>query len=187
MNTLLRIILMSILAISVACCGLLPSFGPGSSPPTGWRDPVYKLLIDDASFPEGWQVLFPEDTSTDRTVNKVYRTWGRVGIPGKAIQVIWRAYTIADAEEKYDELQSQYTPTPSPFGHTFIPFEPPDEIEFRSRLADEFRLGCGWYGIPYCLANARYRNYVVDLTIDLEVEDIDSPGNYSNGLTYEEI
>jgi len=81
-------------------------------PPPGWRDPVYKLLIYDAAFPEGWRVEFPEDTSTDPTVNKVYRTWGRDDYPGKAIQVIWRAYTVADAEEKYDELQSQFMPIP---------------------------------------------------------------------------
>jgi len=70
---------------------------------------------------------------------------------------------------------------------TFIPFEPPDEITFRSQLADEFRLECGWYIIPYCMAVARYRNYVVHFNIDLEVEDVESPGTYTNGLTYEQI
>jgi len=166
-------------------CGVIWPLKPTPTPLPGWRSPVSDLLVDESAFPEGWSILHPEDTSTDPTVNHVGRRWGRVGVSGTIAQGIWRAYTTADAEEKYDELRaSQFQPgRPSPY-NVFVPFALPPEIGFQSQVADEFYLACGWWGEAYCGVVARYRNYVVYMRLEREAE---CEGHVTHGLTYAEI
>lgn len=176
-----------ILLISVISCRLYPfNRGLPTSLP-GWRIPVYKLLVEESAFPGGWENLYPEKTVTDSTVNRVSKLFGKETESGTVLQTIFRAYTIEDAKNGYESLQSQYTPTPSPFDEIFMLPEEPDEINFTSYTADEWHLGCGWAGLPYCLLTAQYRNYITDIYISLEVEDPKNPGQYTEGLTYEEI
>ena len=184
MNIEWRTILMFPLLALVTSCGVLSPATPTALP--GWRSSVSELFVDDSVFPEGWRTDFPEDTVTDPTINHIGRSWGRRGISGTVTQAIWRAYTVADAQRKYNELRtSQFHPkrTLPPY-ELFLEFEPPDEIDFQSQVADEFYLACGWWTSAYCEVVARYHNYVVDIRLDLEAE---YAGHTSHGLTYAEI
>jgi hypothetical protein len=161
-----------------------------ASPPFGWRSPVAELLLDEGSFPNGWQIdlEFPQDHLMDPTINHVGRElWnpqkGSAGIS----QSIWRAYSFKDAKEKYSELRQKllFSPrfTPSPYDF-YVEFRPPSELDYKSQIADEFYMACGWVVWAYCDVVARYRNYCVELRLDLEA-------NYQehvrDGLTYAEI
>ena len=155
-----------------------------ATPLLGWRSPVYELLVDDTAFPQDWTVDFPQDTSTDPTANHIWRTWGHIS-GAKAEQAIWRAYSIADAQKKYDELQSQFRLSrPSDPDAIFVELKPPTELGFQSQLIDEMYLACGWVHTAYCIVVARYRNYVTDIRMDFQAEH---EGIRSNGLTYEQI
>jgi hypothetical protein len=156
------------------------------TPPLGWQSPVSGLLIDESAFPEGWEVGSVKGTTSDPTVNHVTREWGRKEIPGTAFQSIWRAYTVADAERKYNELRaSQFKPNrPLNPDTLYVAFEPPVEVNYQSQVADEFYLACGWWGVAYCEVVARYGNYVVELRLEREAEYEE---HISYGLTYAEI
>ena len=182
-----------LLALILLGCWPLDTLLPGPSrmttPPPGWRSLVSDLLLDDNAFPTGWarERDFPKGSLSDPTINHVYRRWwGEARGSGSGDQAIWRAYTISDAEEKFAGLrQSQFHPsrTLSPYT-TFLEFQPPDEIDFQSSTADEYYLACGWWRFAYCEVIARYRNYVVELSLNLEAE---YEGHVTDGLTYPEI
>src|SRR5258706_2106617 len=158
--------------------------------PQGWHSRVAQLLLDESAFPKGWQINFdsPQDHIMDPTVNHVGREWWN---PDKGsayvAESIWRAYAVRDAKEKYTELRqspvllASLTPSPDDF---YVEFRPPSELSFQSQIADEFYIACGWVVWAYCEVVARYRNYVVDLSLPLEAE---SQENIRQGLTYIEI
>ncbi|MEJ2149982.1 MAG: hypothetical protein P8Z40_10925 [Chloroflexota bacterium] len=186
----LNLAMIIFLLTATVSCQVLPSLlvEPTSLP--GWRSPVGELLLEDDSFPQGWARIrdLPYDKMTDPTTNHVYRSWWweMVG-SGKVEQDIWRSYTVEDAEKHYAELrQSQFHPSRTPHpDDTFVEFEPPEEITFRSQIADEFYLACGRWGRgPECVVVARYRNYVTQLRIDQEME---CEGYTNRGLKYSEI
>jgi hypothetical protein len=159
---------------------------PEPTPLPGWRYPTSEFFFVDVDvFPEGWAMKFPEYTATDPTTNFVSREWWQVGTSRSVRQSIWRAYTTIDAQEKYDELQGQFRPTrplhPADF---YVEFEPSEEINFQSQVADEFYLACGWWRGAHCRVTGRYRNYVVEMSLDLEAE---REGHRTQGLTHAEI
>jgi len=169
-------------------CNVIPAFKPKPTPLPGWRSSVSALLVDDTAFPDGWvrEREFPD--TPDPSINHVYRQWWwKARGDGASNQAIWRAYTIVDAKEQYTELrqQSMFRPdfTPSP-GDLFIAFKSPPEISFRSEIADEFFLACGWLYEAQCHVISRYRNYVTFLSLDLESE---YQGYTTVGMTYSEI
>jgi hypothetical protein len=157
------------------------------TPPPGWRDPVYRLLLQEASFPTGWNAGYdiPEYIK-DPTTNHVSMEW-LYADGGLVYQSIWRAYTIEDAKSKFMELkQPKREPVRTLTPDTkYVPFAPPSEIKFNGTKADEFYITCGWLDYPYCVTIARYRNYVVALTATFS----GTMGNYTHveGLTYPEI
>jgi hypothetical protein len=182
------ILTLSLLVLMISCQPIMAP-EPTPTPLPGWRSLVSDLLVEDDVFPRGWARIrdHPQDSLTDRTINHVYRSWwGKAEGTGKVEQTIWRAYTIASAQELYAELrQSQFyvhrTPSPPDF---FVAFEPPDEIDFQSQIADEFYLACGWRIWARCEVIARYCNYVVDMRLDQEAEHEE---HVTHGLTYAEI
>lgn len=179
--------LLSLAVLAVGCKSREPLH---PVPPPGWRSPVAELLLDETDLPAGWQVdlEFPRGRIMDPTINHVAREWwnpekGSAGI----MQSIWRAYTIEDAQEKYNKLRRQpmllQTYTPQPWD-IYVEFRPSPEIGFRSQVADEFYLACGWLYGAECHVIARYRNYVTCMALDLETE---YAGHVHHGLTYSEI
>jgi len=184
-----KLVLATFVTIILVGCRAISVWKPTPTPPPGWRSPVSALLADDSAFPEGWvrEREFPD--TPDPTINHVYRSWWNKarGTSGGADQAIWRAYTIEDAQEKYDELRRQpmllqsYTPSP---WDVYVEFKPPPEIGFRSRIADESYLACGWLYGAECHVIARYRNYVTYMALNLEAE---YAGHVTYGLTYPEI
>lgn len=183
MSIQLRSGLMFFLIALLVSCVVFGSATP--TPLPGWRSPVNALFVDESAFPDGWQIGSVQGATTDPSVNHIAREW-EGGKYGLAFQSIWRAYTVADAEEKYDELlASQFKPSrPLYPGTVFVPFEPPTEIDFQSRIADEYYLACGWWDTAYCEVVARYRNYVVEMRLGRAAE---YEGNINDGLTYPEI
>jgi hypothetical protein len=176
--------------LRIAVVGLLPLLflsgcqflGTTPTPPPGWRSPVSNLLIDDTSIPSGWIAPSPSDTSIDPTANRVYRIWMNPLNSGKVLEQIWRSYTVADAKAKYSDLvRTQYAPNgPLPANTFFVAFQPPAEISMQANAADDFYLACGWWGVAYCQAFARYRNYVIQLQVDRELT---YQGHTSEGVT----
>ena len=156
-----------------------------SSTPTplpSWRSPVSELFVDEVAFPEGWTVGYPEKTIMDPTVNHVVREWwAPLWEPDVVIQDIWRAYTIADAEKKFAK-GSLCFPANAGLSSRFpaSSYRFPKEIAYRSKVADEWCLGCGVDGSFECYFAARYRNYVVRLYVPLEKDG-------SSGLTLSEL
>ena len=184
MNIRLRVVLALSLAALLANCG-----GPWGPTPTalpGWRSPVSELFVDESALPAGWKIGSPAGTTTDPTINHLAREWYHEGCSGGVFQSIWRAYTAGAAAGKYDGLrdsQFNFGPPADP-GAAFIPLKPPEEIDFQSEAADEFYLACGWSTWAYCELVARYRNYVVEMRLDLQAE---YEGQVHCGLTYPEI
>ena len=186
----LRTLMVFPLLALVTACAPSRLLGPTPTPLPCWRCLVSELLLEDGDLPEGWarDRDWPVNSLSDPTINHVHRSWwGKAQGAGGVEQDIWRAYTVEEAREKFDELRHQgmflpdFTPSPWDF---YVPFEPPPEIDFRSQTADEFYLTCGWLYGAQCHVIARYRNYVTWLTLDLEAE---REGHVSHGLTYEEI
>ena len=182
------ILTLSIVTLMVGC---QPSLGrrPAATPLPGWRSLVSGLLLEDDAFPEGWTRIrdHPVGSLTDPTINAVYRSWWwEANGSGKVEQSINRAYTSADAADYYAELrQGQFfelrTPPPPDF---YVPYEPPEAINFQSQTADEIYFACGFRISGHCRVLARYRNYVVELRLERES---DYDGHITHGLTYAEI
>jgi len=181
-------VLFFLLFLILPACGTYDRLSIVSTPP-GWRSLVSDLLLDDGAFPEGWvrERDSPKDSLNDPTINHVYRSWwGQAKGHGGVEQSIWRAYKIADAEELYEDLRGRqflegYTPPPD---ESYAEFRPPHEINFQSKIADEFYIACGWRAWGYCQVLARYRNYVTYMKLDLDGQ---YKGYTTIGLTYLEI
>jgi hypothetical protein len=146
-------------------------------------------LSEDA-LPNSWRVNleFSQDHFMDPTTNHVGQEWYSPEKGSAYIsQSIWRAYTIKDAKEKYSELRQallltqRFTPSPYDF---YVEFRPPVELNYESRIADEFYIACGWVVWAYCDVVARYQNYSVELNLPLEAIFQE---HASQGLTYSEI
>lgn len=181
------ILIVSVLAMQN--CQIIPALAPNSTPLPSLNSSIGALLVEDNAFPEGWVRIrdLPKDMMTDPTVNHVYRSWwGKAKGEGEAEQAVWRLHTIAEAEDQYSELREhQFYPNRTlPTYEVFVEFEPPDEIDFQSQMADEFYLACGWWTWAYCQVVARYRNYVTYMKLDQEAE---YKGQVTHGLTYPEI
>jgi hypothetical protein len=141
--------------------------------------------VDESALPRGWKIDSPAGTTTDPTVNHLAREWYHEGCSGGAFQSIWRLYTADAAAGKYANLRdSQFDlGPPADPSAAFVPLKPPQEIDFHSQVADEYYLACGWSTWAFCELIARYRNYVVELRLDLQAE---YQGQVHCGLTYPE-
>lgn len=151
---------------------------------------VSDLLLEDRDFPEGWARMrdHPVGSLTDASINHVYRSWwDREQGEGITEQAIWRAYSIEDAMRKYQELlqnpllTARYTPSPDEY---YIEFKIPSDIVYKSLLADESLIACGRRIWEFCDVIIRYKNYIVEIRIDLETN---YGGYISHGLTNDEI
>jgi hypothetical protein len=159
-----------LLSLLLTGCRLLNT----PTPPPGWRDPVYRLLLQEDSFPSGWKAGYViSERIKDPTTNHVTMEW-LYADGGLVYQSIWRAYTIEDAETKYKQVKQEW-------------FEPNQTLvpDINSTKADKFYIACGGTGTPRCVAIAQYRNYIVALAADLS----GTIGDYTQdeGLTYPEI
>ena len=98
-----RILAVMILsAIAVSCNSPLSLLFPTATPLPGWRSPTAYLFLNEKDLPEGWQLDFPGPTpEPDPTINANAREFYKVGSSISVYQIIWRAYTINDAQEHY--------------------------------------------------------------------------------------
>jgi hypothetical protein len=159
-----------------------------TTPLPGWRSPTDYLFLTEDDLPEGWQSNSPVPTAEpDPTINANAREWYQVGSSITVYQIIWRSYTIEDAQVHYlDRYKNEFRvpQPPIPAYRHYCEFTPPVEITFRSKVANEFYLACGSLDISYCEVLARYRNYVTILRIDAK---LDCNNDSQEGLPYSEI
>ena len=157
-----------------------------SPSPPGWEQDVKDLMVEESAFPSGWQVDIGLEVDDYPRNNHAHREFWLIETSDSASQDIYRGYTENDAQRRFDDLMdSQFVPKrqlpPTDF---YLPFEPPPEITFQSKEADDFYLACGWWAFAYCQVVARYQNYVVYLRLDHETT---YEGHYTNGLTYQQM
>jgi hypothetical protein len=173
--------------ILMSSCGSFVHRSPLPTPP-GWNELVSDLLVDDASFPIGWtRMRDSKDILTDSSINHVYRSWWWES-KGKGIaeQSIWRAINRSEAKDKYVDLRKgsfleKYTKSPE---EEFGKFETPNEIIYRSEIAENLYYACGWLDGGECIVVAQYRNYVSYMRFSLSGQKL---GYTTIGLTYQEI
>lgn len=148
---------------------------------------VAQLLIDIDTFPDEWghNRDAPPNLFDDPLINHVFRSWGQIdGGSGSAYQNIERSKNSLRAYINYLEtIKSQIYFQKDPDEY-LIEFHAPDEIKFKSTVANNSLLLCGWYEWAYCKFIAQYENYVVFLDAGLEM---DYKGEHSDGLTYTEL
>jgi hypothetical protein len=84
------------------------------------------------------------------------------------------------AQAKFDERrQALFTPTGD---LPFAPFKTPSEFGYRSPIANDFYIACGFDLAPRCWAIARYRNYVVQTGMFLDYVQVDGRIYRGDGL-----
>jgi hypothetical protein len=137
--------------------------------------PSSAFLLDVNVFPNGWA-----SESDEKGVIVAGRDFYLPNAPGHSFQEIYRRPNDKKASEKFKvyldgefNVSAKYQPA--------VPFAPPPEIAFKSKIADEYYFACGVDQAPQCKLLARYRNYFVFFYFDLSTNE--SPG----GLTYSEI
>jgi hypothetical protein len=162
-------------------CRLIPA---PPTPPPGWNDETRALLLDEEEMPFGWKAELRQELDDHPRANHVHRNYGYQGQSGVVSQDIWRAYTVADARQGYDEVQGGLFHPRLPPAEMVLDWERPSEIDFYKITADEFDMACGWEEWAWCRAVARYENYVVFFRFDREAE---LNGRFSRGMTWEEM
>ena len=118
------------------------------------------LLLDARAFPATWQT----DVCTigcDRTERQFYslRTFGRPAIAGQVVQQVYAYPETKQAVALFQNHREAEIPS-----GVFIT---PTESTYRSPLADEQAVGCDGPQGYVCKAFFRYRNYVVEFTVDI--------------------
>jgi hypothetical protein len=179
-------ILMLILLFLVSCD--YNNFHSPEPTPPGWNELVSNLLVDSTSFPSGWEkIRDSKDILVDTSVNHVYRSWWwKSRGDGLVEQSIWRAINTTEAEEKYNDLRQgsfleKITPKPGEENEKYLV---PDEITYRSEIANSFYYACGWKNGGECIVIAQYRNYVSYMRLSLNGQN---QGYTTIGLSYQEI
>jgi hypothetical protein len=137
--------------------------------------PASAFLLEADVFPKKW-VSFSDESG----VMVAGRSFGIPNAPGQVFQEVYRRPNNKKASEKFEvylegefNVSIKYQPA--------VPFAPPLEIPFKSKIADEYYFACGVNEVPQCKMLARYRNYFVFFYFDLSTKE--SLG----GLTYSEI
>ena len=171
-------ILVAVWGMVISCSSL--SLYPTATPLPGWGSPVAELFVGTPNLPSGWRAD-PNEDAADVRANHVSRTFfdSNPNRSDKVIQDIWRAYTAAEAEEKFNELaQVLVSPGWLPrFPSTS--FGPVSEVAYQSKVADKWGVACGIDVIAECRFLALYHNYVTQVYFTLQFEGfegLDSTG-----------
>jgi|CXWL01.1.fsa_nt_gi hypothetical protein len=177
-RTLLLWQFMWVLIIAVACNTLNVQM---STPVASI--PAIDFLLEANMLPAGWEAS-PCDTSLCRDGGggdtAAERDFYLPNAPGHALQEVYRFSDERAASDKF-KVYMEGNFNESEVRQPFVPFAPPQEITFKSQVADEYYFACGVDVIPQCKMLARYQNYFVYFYFDHATEQ--EPG----GLTYAEI
>lgn len=162
----LAVAILGILALMTLSCTI--SLGQPAPTPMP-AVPAYDWLLNAEPFPERWQAdpCDPDCERAERPHNAL-RTFGIVNVPGHVIQQVFYFGSERSARAKFQ----RYEETTS--------FSTPEEISYRSPIADEQYLRCGVDKVPACWAGLRYENYFVYFYFDID-------GGRGDGLKIEEI
>jgi hypothetical protein len=136
------------------------------------------LLLDEKSFPPGW-VTDPEDNNGEAYADRTFEGVGSK-TPGVSFEEVYVFLTEQGAKKKYTEyVNGEFNQ--SPVRSPFVAFKPPAEINYKSKIADEYYFVCGVDVVPRCELLLRYRNYFILFNFDHATDD------YPYGLTYPQI
>lgn len=165
--------------IAFLACNIFPVQPNTTLPPMSADD----LLLDVDAFPEGWNSS-PCDTNLCKQdssgITAAERDFYLPNIPGHVYQEVFHFPDDGQAKDKFAVYMSGNF-NEADVRQPFVPFTPPPEITFKSKIADEYYLACGIDVIPQCKLLSRYENYFVYFYFDL------STGEERGGLTYSQI
>jgi hypothetical protein len=132
------------------------------------------LLLDAAAFPQGWQAGEVGDlpgpiAGQAHEYERVTRGFtgpglSRIGNWTRAGQRVYRYGGTRTAAKKFEAKRKQYFKSDA-----FTPeWKIPDELTYRSSVADKFHLGCTYYSTAWeCRALGQYEEYVVLILVDV--------------------
>jgi hypothetical protein len=144
-----------------------PSIG-GPQPVQPPTIPASALLLNAEPFPSGWSVD-PCDLDCDREGEIEASRFFVNGHPGHVLQDVYFYGSVQSAQIVFEAALGSDLSTATPVARApFVPFQPPDEITYRSPIADEQYLGCGIDVIPACIVGRRYGQYFIRLFIMID-------------------
>jgi len=128
---------------------------------------ITELLIDETAFPEGTRIGWTESPMAGGPLGRpiIYYSDANRGFwpagPGGSIHYVFRAKTPKLAERIYErEARGAYAENKN-----VGPWAQPEEIAYRSPIADTYTLQCGrCHGGRRCTMIAQYAEYVVKFT-----------------------
>lgn len=164
-------------------CDVIPSNRISNSTPS---IPAYELLLETDPFPEKWQAD-PCDPERCQRPQLAWRTFGIVGVPGHVNQTVSRFPNSEAAQAEFRLVREMGFKASSPPQIPNTDFIPPQEITYRSPIADEYHFGCGVDIVPACRAIFRYGNYYLELYFDLDSYQGYGLDHEGDGLKLEEV
>ncbi len=132
--------------------------------------PAPDLLLDAKPFPQGWQVdpCKPEPCGRG---GQAWRYFDRVGMPGHVLQDVYNFGDIEMAKSKYRLYrEADFTKSPPPQVPS-TDLVAPRDIPYRSPIAEEYYLECGWDIRYVCRALFRYGQYLVEFSCEIDLGD----------------
>lgn len=143
--------------------------------PVAEYPPIEQLVIDESSFPAGWEASQPNTdfpplapwTTGRREVECVSRSFRDPAGSGAGGMTIQRFRNTRDAAQEYEHQVDVAFRVRDSWS---TPWTTPPELLFESHVADQYRYACatvGYYPQVNCAYVARYRVYVVDFIIKL--------------------
>lgn len=133
--------------------------------------PAHALLLSEESFPQKWGFEPCELPCEDEGDAKATRFFGVAGQPGHVLQEVHYYGSGESAQTIFESFESIDLSTETPVARRpFVPFQTPDEISYRSPIADDQYLVCGIDVGAECRVARRYGQYFIYIFILVEDE-----------------
>jgi hypothetical protein len=140
------------------------------------------FLVEIDSFPNGWTSTSCNSSlcEKDGGLSSAGQDYYLTGASGHVYEEVYRFSRNEEAAREFS-IYKENSFNKSDVRSPFTAFQPPSDIKFESKIADEHYLACGVDVIPQCEFIARYKNYMIYFYFDRSTPE--SPG----GLTSAEI
>lgn len=143
----------------------------------GYPPPAFaneELLLDESSFPEGWQANEWTYNPRERLpADQTGRSYTRHDCPRYSVSASHSAYRFFEGANSAVGAYQQYVPIWFAPREGWEPWTVPAELPYQSTVADEFHFGCRTEqgdGAQFCQAVGRYDEYIVRFHIHMDSE-----------------
>ena len=136
------------------------------APPTEDACHINTLLLYSSSFPaDMWEEIGSRDLQGAPSKLGIERAGTSFSTPtqGVAVHIIYKFSTIAEANEKYPQLESSWFNL-TPEGSILLS---PIELQNLNLNSDNHKLDCSMKAIERCQFVAQYGNYIVEFKTDM--------------------